>query len=182
MSIIGAPKLSRKFSDRAKWAILKADTRTATMNHNTEWITDTGDSLFSMIQSAVEAAPIVVPVVQGVAVGADGVAAGSVPLTAQQKSMAASATKTLPTRSKISTNLDDYDVAELRKDLTTAKGGSIKVRMNVERAKYLQASFGLQWNSAADMGVESAEDLRDMQNAALSTYLHTKSIQFIEMI
>ena len=76
MSMDFAPKLSKKFYDRAEWAILMTDARTAMMNHNMEWITDGGQALFSMIQTVVESALIIVPVVQGVAIRADGVAAG----------------------------------------------------------------------------------------------------------
>ena len=105
------------------------------MNNNSEWITDGGQSLFTMIQSAVEAAPALLPVVQGVAVGADGVAILAVPVqTAQQKALAA---KAVPVRTKVSTNLVDFAEDELRKALAKAKGGRIWVRMNVERARYL---------------------------------------------
>jgi hypothetical protein len=179
MSIDVAPKLSRKFLDRSKWASLKADVKTQTMNNNSEWITDGGESLFAMIQSAVEAAPVLVPVAQGVAVGADGVAV-SVPVqTARQKALAAKAANV---RTKVSTNLDDFSNEELKKALATAKGGSIRLRMNVERARYLQSSFGAAWNSVEAMSADSPEDLKDMQNTALSTYLRTKSIQYINMI
>ena len=92
-----------------------------------------------MIQTVVEAAPIIVPVVQGVALDVNGVAIPNPPLTARQKSLAA---KAAPSRSKVSTNLDDFDVSELKKALASAKGGSIKVHMAVERARYLQSSFG----------------------------------------
>ena len=60
-----------------------------------------------MIQLAVEAAPVIVPVVQGVAVSADGVALPvATTLTARQKALAAKATVT---RAKVSTNLDDFE-------------------------------------------------------------------------
>lgn len=186
LSMDSAPKLSKKFFDRAKWAVLKADAKTATMNHLMEWITDGGQALFTMIQNAVEAAPVISPVAQGIAVviGADGLVIPAVvpPLTARQKSLAAAAAKKPPPRAKVSTNIDDYEEDELRQALATAKGGSIKVRMNVERAKFLQATFGAAWNSATDMGVNDNADLKDMHNSALSTHLRTKSVQFISMI
>ena len=96
-----------------------------------EWITDGGQALFAMIQLAVEAAPIVVPVVQGVAIGADGVALPAQPLTARQKAVAA---KHTTSRVKVSNNLDDYPEDEMKKALGNAKGCSIKIRMSVERA------------------------------------------------
>ena len=167
MSMDIAPKLSKKFYDRAKWAVLKTDARTTMMNHNMEWITDGGQALFAMIQTVVESTQIIVTVVQGVAIRADGVTAGQPVLTAQQKVMAATAAKTLPTRTKASTNLEDYDDSELRKALAMAKGGSIKIRMNVKQAKYLQAIFGAAWNSCADMGVDDDADLKDMHASAL---------------
>jgi hypothetical protein len=80
MSMDVAPKLSKKFLDRAKWAALKADIRTTAMNHAMEVITDGGQSLFAMIQTAVESAPLIVPVVQGVALDANGVAMPNVPV------------------------------------------------------------------------------------------------------
>ena len=122
-----APRLSNKFYYRAKWATLKTDTKATVMNYHMEWIADGGQVLFSMIQMAVEAAPIVVPVVQGVAIGPDGIATGTVLLTAQQKMIAATAAKAIPSRAKISTDLLDYAETELRKALAGAKGGSIKV-------------------------------------------------------
>ena len=92
------------------------------------------------------------------------------------------AAKATTSRAQVSTNIDDFDESQMRAALATAKGGSIKVRMNVKRARYLQASFGAAWNSATDMGVENDTDLKDMHSAALSTYVRTKSIQFINMI
>lgn len=70
----------------------------------------------------------------------------------------------------------------MKKALITAKGGSIKVRMNVERAWYLQSSFGTAWNSATDRGVDCDDKLKAIHKVALSTYIRTKSIQFINMI
>ena len=180
MSMDIAPKLSKKFFDRLKWASLKTDVRTQMMNHNMEWITDGGQSLFTMIQNAVEAALVIVPVVQGVAIGPDGIALQTAPvLTAWQKALAAKATTS---RTKVSTNIDDFTEIQMRAALASAKGGSIKVSMNVERARYLQALFRAAWNSATDMGVDDDTELKDMHNAAHSTYIRTKSIQFINVI
>jgi hypothetical protein len=76
--------------------------------------------------------------------------------------------KTGTTMLKVSSNLDDYSDAEKKEAMKTANGGSITVRMQVERAQSLQSILGKGWNSKVDMGVDTDEELKDMHALALS--------------
>ena len=120
MSIDVAPKLTKRFFDRAKWAAFKADVKMITMNCAMEWISDSGECLFAMIQEAVEAAPVIAPVVQGVILNPDGTAKARPALTVKQKNLAAAAAKKPLPRARISTNIDNYEEVELRKALVVA--------------------------------------------------------------
>ena len=135
-----------------------------------------------MIQTAVETAPAAPIVVQGLALDASGNAIPAPPLTVRQKSMAVQQAKNGPVRTKVSTNLDDYEEVDIKQALKDSRGGSIQVRMNVERARYLAITFGASWNSEFDMGATSKDDLTDMHRQALSQHIRTKSLQFISMI
>ena len=176
------PKLAHKFYDSKKWAKMNTDVRTIARASHMDWMVDCARSFFSMMQKAVEAAPVVAEIPAGIEVdAATGIAkAPATPSRAETRAKAVNKAK--PTvRTKVSTNLDDYEEDELKKAMVEASGGDIAIRL-VEHARYLQSTFGSGWNSKSEMGIDSKEGLIAMQNSALSQNLRTLTYQFISMI